>query len=74
MTTAAGSDVALRAVHDAIRKPDQNTGDRREHRLRSEPSFAALCGVRPLEASWGYIAREIYQIITVPPEAEPSAA
>ena len=99
-------------------------------RLRSEASFAALCGVSPLEASSGrtsrrrlnrggdrqanaalyrialsrlrwdtptrdylnrritegktrreairclkrYIAREIYQIITTPPEAEPSAA
>ena len=99
-------------------------------RLRSEASFAALCGVSPLEASSGptsrrrlnrggdrqanaalyrialsrlrwdtrtrdylnrrttegktrreairclkrYIAREIYQIITAPPEAEPSAA
>jgi transposase len=100
------------------------------HRLRSEASFAALCGVSPLEASSGktsrrrlnrggdrqansalyriamcrlrwdartrhylarritegktrreairclkrYIAREIYQIITSPPEAETSAA
>jgi transposase len=100
------------------------------HRLHSEASFAALCGVNPLEASSGktsrrrlnrggdrqancalyriaicrlrgdartrdyltrritegktrreairclkrYIAREIYQIITSPPEAEPSAA
>jgi transposase len=99
-------------------------------RLRSEASFAALCGVNPLEASSGktsrrrlnrggdrqanaalyritlsrlrwdvqtrnylarritegktrretirclkrYIAREIYQIITSPPDAEPSAA
>ena len=99
-------------------------------RLRSEASFAALCGVNPLEASSGktsrrrlnrggdrqancalyriaicrlrcdartrdyltrritdgktrretirclkrYIAREIYQIITSPPETEPSAA
>jgi transposase len=99
-------------------------------RLRSEASFAALCGVSPVEASSGptsrrrlnrggdrqtntalyrialsrlrwdtrthdylnhrttegktrreairclkrYIAREIYQIITAPPEAEPSAA
>ena len=99
-------------------------------RLHSEASFAALCGVNPLEASSGkttrrrlnrggdrqancalyriaicrlrgdartrdylawritegktrreairclkrYIAREIYQIITTPPEAEPSAA
>jgi transposase len=100
------------------------------HRLRSEASFAALCGVSPLEASSGkthrhrlnrggdrqanaalyritlsrlrwdartrdylarritegktqreairclkrYIAREVYQIITSPPEAESSAA
>jgi len=100
------------------------------HRLHSETSFAALCGVNPLEASSGktsrrrlnrggdrqancalyriaicrlrvdartrdyltrritegktrreairclkrYIAREIYQIITSPPQAEPSAA
>jgi transposase len=100
------------------------------HRLRSEASFAALCGVNPLEASSGktsrrrlnrggdrqansalyrialsrlrwdtrtrdyltrritegktrreairclkrYLAREIYQIITSPPKAEPSAA
>ncbi|MBV9160259.1 MAG: IS110 family transposase [Pseudonocardiales bacterium] len=100
------------------------------NRLHSEASFAALCGVNPLEASSGkisrrrlnrggdrqancalyriaicrlrrdarthdylarritegktrreairclkrYIAREIYQIITSPPEAEPSAA
>jgi transposase len=99
-------------------------------RLRSEASFAALCGVSPLEASSGktsrrrlnrggdrqansalyrialsrlrwdartrdyltrritegktrreairclkrYIAREIYQIITSPPETQPSAA
>lgn len=99
-------------------------------RLRSETSFAALCGINPLEASSGktnrrrlnrsgdrqansalyrialsrlrwdtrtrhyltrritegktrreairclkrYIAREIYQIITSPPEVEPSAA
>jgi transposase len=99
-------------------------------RLRSEASFAALCGVNPIEASSGktsrrrlnrggdrqancalyriaicrlrgdvrtrdyltrritegkthreairclkrYIAREIYQIITAPPETEPSAA
>jgi transposase len=99
-------------------------------RLRSEASFAALCGVNPLEASSGktsrrrlnrggdrqansalyriaicrlrcdartrdyltrritegktrreairclkrYLAREIYQIITSPPKAEPSAA
>ncbi|MFL6146422.1 MAG: transposase, partial [Pseudonocardiaceae bacterium] len=104
-------------------------GDNPE-RLRSEASFAALCGVSPLEASSGkttrhrlnrggdrqanaalyrialsrlrwdartrdylarritegktrrealrclkrYIAREIYQILTTPPEPQPSAA
>lgn len=52
-------------------------------RLTSEASFAALCGVSPVEASSGktrreairclkrYVARELYRIITNPPQQPP---